>query len=143
MDNRNGLVLGLRLSVPHDNPEVNAAEALLVEQKRPGLGPDWLGADKGYCQHGLIEQLRRRQIKPHIAKIEGRKAPGLDGRTTGSNRYAISQQVRKRIEECFGWLHTIGGTKKVKVRGRGKVEMTFVLAGCALNLLRIAKLAGP
>jgi len=55
----------------------------------------------------------------------------------------LSQRVRKRIEECFGWLHTIGGTKKVKVRGRDKVEMAFVLAGCALNLLRIAKLAPP
>ena len=57
--------------------------------------------------------------------------------------YKTSQRVRKRIEECFGWLHMIGGTKKVKVRGRAKVEMNFLLAGCALNLLRIAKLAPP
>jgi hypothetical protein len=67
----------------------------------------------------------------------------MDGRTTGSKGYAISQRVRKRIEECFGWLHVIGGTRKVKVRARAKVEMAFVLAGCALNLLRIAGLAPP
>jgi hypothetical protein len=45
--------------------------------------------------------------------------------------------------ECFGWLHVIGGMKKVKVRGQAKVEMSFVLASCALNLLRIARLAPP
>jgi transposase len=143
MENRNGLVLGLAVTAPHDNAEVKAAAALLAEQKRQGIEPDSLGADKGYCQRGFVATLRQRRIKPHIAMIEGRVVPGLDGRTTGSKGYAISQRLRKRIEECFGWLHTIGGTKKVKVRGRAKVEMAFVLAGCALNLLRIAKLAPP
>jgi transposase len=143
MENRNGLVLGLCVTAPHDNAEVKAAETLLDEQKQQSIKPDSLGADKGYCQRGFVQTLRGRKIKPHIAKIEGRTVPGLDGRTTGSKGYAVSQRVRKRIEECFGWLHTIGGTKKVKVRGREKVEMAFVLAGCALNLLRIAKLAPP
>ena len=105
--------------------------------------PDSLGADKGYCQRAFVGTLREQQIKPHIALIEGRRLAGLDRRTTGSKGYKTSQRVRKRIEECFGWLHMIGGTKKVKVRGRAKVEMNFLLAGCALNLLRIAKLAPP
>ena len=143
MENRNGLVLGLSVTPPHENAEVKAAEALLNAQKRQGIEPDSVGGDKGFCQRGFIKELRGRGIKPHIAKIEGRRVPGLDGRTTGSKGFAISQRVRKRIEECFGWLHTVGGTKKVKVRGRDKVEMAFVLAGCALNLLRIAKLAPP
>ncbi|MDZ7651350.1 MAG: IS5 family transposase [Burkholderiaceae bacterium] len=143
MENRNGLVLGLAVTPPNDNAEVKAAEALLAEQKRQGIEPDSLGADKGYCQRGFVEGLRGRGIEPHIALIEGRRLPGMDGRTTGSKGYAVSQRLRKRIEECFGWLHTIGGTKKVKVRGRARVEMTFVLAGCALNLMRIAKLAPP
>jgi len=143
MENRNGLVLGLSVTPPHENAEVKAAEALLNEQKRQGIEPDSVGGDKGFCQRGFIKELRGRGIKPHLAKIEGRRVPGLDGRTTGSKGFAISQRVRKRIEECFGWLHTVGGTKKVKVRGRDKGEMAFVLAGCALNLLRIAKLAPP
>jgi transposase len=143
MENRNGLVLGLAVTPPNDNAEVKAAEALLAEQKRQGIEPDSLGTDKGYCQRGFVEGLRGRGIKAHIALIEGRRLPGMDGRTTGSKGHAISQRVRKRIEECFGWLHTIGGTKKVKVRGRARVEMTFVLAGCALNLMRIARLAPP
>jgi transposase len=143
MENRNGLVLGLSVTAPHENAEVKAAEMLLNEQRRQGVEPDSLGADKGYCQRGFVRHLRDRRIKPHIALIEGRRVPGMDRRTTGSPGYAISQRVRKRIEECFGWMHVIGGTKKVKVRGRAKVEMAFVLAGCALNLLRIAKLAPP
>jgi len=143
MENRNGLVLGLAVTLPNDNAEIKAAESLLDEQRRQGVEPDSLGADKGYCQRGFVKRLRDRKIKPHIARIEGRRLPGMDGRTIASKGYAISQRLRKRIEECFGWLHTIGGTKKVKVRSRAKVEMAFVLAGCALNLLRIAKLAPP
>lgn len=143
MENRNGLVLGLAVTPPHGNAEVKAAEALLDAQRKEGVVPDSLGADKGFCQREFVTTLRARKIKPHIAKIAGRTVPGLDGRTTGSKGYAISQRVRKRIEECFGWMHTIGGTKKVKVRGRAKVEMAFIFAGCALNLLRIAKLAPP
>jgi IS5 family transposase len=90
-----------------------------------------------------VQALRRRGIKPHVAKIEKRNIKGLDGRTLRSRGYAISQRLRKRVEEGFGWLHTIAGTKKMKVRGREKVEMSFIFAGCALNLLRIAKLAPP
>jgi transposase len=107
MENRNGLVLGLSVTAPNDNAEVKAAEALLDEQKRLGIEPDSLGADKGYCQRGFVEGLRGRGIKPHIARIEGRRLPGMDGRTTGSKSYAVSQRVRKRIEECFGWLRKL------------------------------------
>ncbi len=96
-------------------------------------------------QGPLPARLRRGSARPrHQAACRadrGRRLPGMDGRTTGSKGYAISQRVRKRIEECFGGLHTIGGTKKVKARGRARVEMSFVLAGCALNLMRIARLA--
>lgn len=143
MDNRHGLVVGLSVTEANDNAEVKAAQALLDEQRRGGVIPDSLGADKGYCQRAFVGTLREQQIKPHIALIEGRRLAGLDRRTTGSKGYKTSQRVRKRIEECFGWLHMIGGTKKVKVRGRARVEMHFLLAGCALNLLRIAKLAPP
>jgi transposase len=143
MDNRHGLLVGLSVTEANDNAEIKAAQALLDEQRCAGVTPGSLGADKGYCQRLFVNTLRAQQIKPHIALIEGRRIAGLDRRTTGSKGYKASQRVRKRIEECFGWLHTIGGTKKVKVRGRAKVEMNFLLAGCALNLLRIAKLAPP
>ena len=90
-----------------------------------------------------MKALRERHIRPHVARQERRRIQGLDGRTLGSVGYRVSQRLRKRVEEGFGWLHTIAGTKKAKVRGRQKVEMAFILAGCALNLMRIAKLAPP
>ena len=143
MENRNGLFVGIQVTQTSGTAEVEAAEGLLDEQRRQGVRPSSLGGDKGYGTNGFVRALRRRGIKPHVAKIEKRKIDGLDGRTLRSKGYAISQRVRKRVEEGFGWLHGIAGTKKMKVRGRAKVEMSFILAGCALNLLRIAKLAPP
>jgi len=143
MENRNGLFVGIQVTQATGTAEVEAAEQLLDAQRRQGATPASLGADKGYCTNGFVQALRRRGIKPHVAKIENRNIKGLDGRTLRSRGYAISQRLRKRVEEGFGWLHTIAGTKKMKVRGREKVEMSFIFAGCALNLLRIAKLAPP
>jgi hypothetical protein len=60
-----------------------------------------------------------------------------------SSQEGLFSYVSPEAEAQVPALHTIGGTKKVKVRGRTSVEMAFVLAGCALNLLRIAKLAPP
>jgi len=143
MENRNGLFVGVRVTQATGKAEVQAAEELVQEQIHQGLDPDSVGADKGYCTNGFVKALRDRGIRPHVAKMEGRHIEGLDGRTLGSPAYRVSQRLRKRVEEGFGWLHTIAGTKKMKVRGRHKVEMAFILAGCALNLMRIAKLAPP
>jgi transposase len=143
MENRNGLFVGIQVTQASGTAEVEAAQDLLDEQRRHGVRPRSVGGDKGYGTKGFVQALRRRRIKPHVATIEKRKIDGLDCRTLRSKGYAISQRLRKRIEEGFGWLHSIAGTKKMKVRGRAKVEMSFILAGCALNLLRMAKLAPP
>ena len=143
MENRNGLFVGIRVTQATGKAEVQAGEELVHEQIRQGLEPDSVGADKGYCTNGFVKALRERGIRPHVAKIEGRRIEGLDGRTLGSAAYQVSQRIRKRVEEGFGWLHAIAGTKKMKVRGRQKVEMAFTLAGCAMNLMRIAKMAPP
>jgi transposase len=143
MENRNGLFVGIRATQATGKAEVQAAEELVQEQLRQGVKPESVGADKGYCTNGFVANLRKRRIRPHVAMMEGRRLQGLDGRTLGSPAYGVSQRIRKRVEEGFGWLHAIAGTKKMKVRGRQKVEMAFTLAGCALNLMRIAKLAPP
>lgn len=38
----------------------------------------------------------------------------IDGRTTGHQGYAISQQTRKLIEPVFGWMKTVGGLRKLR-----------------------------
>jgi hypothetical protein len=63
---------------------------------------DILGADKGYHRKDFVAHPRRRKIAPHIAMIDGRTTPGLDGRTIRHADYALSQRKRKRVEQIFG-----------------------------------------
>ena len=89
----------------------------------------------------FVAHLREHRIRPHIARIEGRKTPGLDGRTACTEGYRISQRKRKRVEEIFGWLKTVGGLRKTRFIGQARTQMAAFISGAAYNLLRIAKLS--
>jgi len=65
----------------------------------------------------------------------------IDGRTTRHGGYAVSQQKRKRVEEIFGWLKTVGGMRKLRHRGLESVGWMLTLAAAAYNLVRIRNLA--
>jgi hypothetical protein len=85
--------------------------------------------------------LRGLGVTPHVAQNVGR--PGgsaLDERTTRHPGYAISQQKRKRVEEIFGWLKTIGLQRQTRFRGTARVAWMFVLATAAYNLVRMTRL---
>lgn len=99
-----------------------------------------LGGDKGYYNKAFVAWLRGRKIAPHIARIEGRSAPGLDARTTRHEGYAISQRKRKRIEEIFGWMKAVGGFRKSRFVGIAKTQLAAYMVGAAYNLLRMARL---
>jgi IS5 family transposase len=88
----------------------------------------------------FVQHLREHKIKPHIARIDGRKTPGLDGRTTCTEGYKVSQRKRKRVEEIFGWLKTVGGMRKTRFIGEARTQIAAYLSAAAYNLLRIAKL---
>ena len=64
----------------------------------------------------------------------------LDARTAQQPGYAISQRIRKRVEEAFGWMKTVGGLRKTRYRGRDRVQMHGYLVAAAYNLIRIAHL---
>jgi IS5 family transposase len=70
----------------------------------------------------------------------GPPPPGLDGRTSRHESYAISQRKRKRIEEIFGWMKTVGGLRKSRFVGIAKTPLAAYLVGAAYNLLRMARL---
>jgi hypothetical protein len=59
------------------------------------------------------------------------------GRTTRHLTYQVSQQLRKRVEEIFGWLKTVGMMRKVRHRGQLRVDWNFTFALAAYNLVRI------
>lgn len=96
-----------------------------------------LGADKGYDVHAFVADLKRRGIRPYIARNTQDRRSAIDGRTARGQGYAVSQHARKRIEQGFGWVKTIGGLRKLPRVGldtvRGWVTWTFA----AYNLIRI------
>jgi len=100
-----------------------------------------LGGDKGYDQKKLVEALRTENVTPHVAR--NHKRPGgsaIDGRTARHAGYEISQRVRKRVEEIFGWMKTIGLLKKLRHRGEARVEWMFTFTAAAYNLVRARNL---
>lgn len=141
MENRNGLCVDI-LVTDATQAEHRAARAMLRRARRRRIHPQTLGADKGYHAKEFVAHLREQRIRPHIARIDNRHTPGLDGRTTRTEGYRVSQRKRKRIEEIFGWLKTVGGLRKTRFIGQAKTQMAAFISGAAYNLLRIAKLSG-
>ncbi len=140
MENRHGLCLDIHIRTADGYAEREAALKMLARQGRKRIKPKTLGADKGYHTKDFVARLRRRGIIPHVARIESRKTPGLDARTTRHDGYALSQKKRKRIEEIFGWMKTVGGLRKTRVRGIARTQLLAHLTGAAYNLLRISRL---
>ncbi len=119
----------------------HVALAMLHRQARRGIRPRTLAADKGYHCWDFIQQLRTRQIRPPIAQITGRHTPGLDARTTRHGTYALGQRIRKRVEEIFGWVKTIGGLRRSRFRGVARTQQAAYFIGATYNLLRLSRLS--
>jgi transposase len=115
-ENRSGLVVNTLVTTAYGAAECHAG--LLMAEKLPGRGRVTLGADKGYDQREFIDELRQMEITPHVAQNQSRRRSRVDRRTTRHCGYEISQRKRKRIEEVFGWMKTVGLLRKLR---RGKL----------------------
>ena len=141
MENRHGLCANLEVTPATGTAETEAAQTLLRRQKKESQQtPASVGADKNYHNAEFVSFCRKEKIAPHIATRADRKVRGLDGRTTRTPNYQTSQALRKRVEECIGWIKEIGGLRRVKVRGLERVGLHAWLVGCAYNLVRMGKL---
>lgn len=138
MENRHGLVVNAMVTQATGTAEREAALAL-VDTRFPTQRIT-LGGDKNYDTAAFVEALRVRQVTPHVAQHTTRRTSAIDGRTTRHPGYAVSQQKRKRVEEIFGWLKTVGLLRKVKLRGVRRVDWLFTFAAAAYNLVRIRNL---
>ena len=110
-------------------------------QALPGAGRITVAGDKGYDKAAFVASCRAIKVTPHIAQNERR--PGgsaLDRRTTNWPGYTVSQRMRKRVEEIFGWIKTVGNFRRTRYRGVARTRFAAYLVGTAYNLLRIAKL---
>jgi hypothetical protein len=87
-----------------------------------------------------VERLGRAKVEPHIAQNTTNRRSAVPETVARSEGYAISQVVRKRIEEIFGWAKEIGGMAQVKLRGQAKVDWRFLMTLAAYNLVRMRRL---
>jgi transposase len=140
MENRNGLLVDLRVAQATGTAEREGALEMLNEAL-PGMGSITVGADKGYDTRSFVENCREMCVVPHVAQNEsGRRRSAIDHRTTRHAGYSVSQRVRKRVEEIFGWMKSIGGFRRTRFKGQARTQLAAQFVGAAYNLLRMAKL---
>ena len=138
MENRNGLAVSACVTAATGTAERDAALAFAAEIS--GDGRVTLGGDKNYDTHDFVKDLRELEVTPHVAQNNTNRRSAIDGRTTRHGGYQISQQKRKRIEEIFGWLKSVGLLRKLRHRGTARVNWIFIFATAAYNLVRMRKL---
>jgi len=138
MENRSGLVVDATTTTATGTAEREAAEAMVGEL--PAGGRITLGADKAYDTADFVAGMRQLDVTPHVAQNDKRRRSAIDDRTTRHAGYTVSLRVRKRIEEVFGWMKTLGGQRKTRYRGTAKVGWMFTLSAAAYNLIRMPKL---
>jgi IS5 family transposase len=115
----------------------------LIEQARErGFHPRTLAADKGYDTRDCVADLRERQVTPHVTQNTSGRRSAIDRRTTRHSGYAMSQRIRKRVEEIFGWMKTVGGFRRTRYRGLERTQLAGYLVATAYNLVRLVRLIG-
>jgi transposase len=139
MENRNGLIVGAMTTTASGHAERQAA-LTLIEAHADTPSPVTLGTDKGYDGADFVRALRGQAVTPHVAQNTSGRRSAIDRRTTRHPGYALSQRIRKRVEEAFGWAKTVAGLRKMRHRGLLKVDWQFTLAMTAYDLVRLPKL---
>ncbi len=142
IENRNGLVVDTELLPCSGTAERDAA--MVMAERVEGTKQITLGADKGYDTKDFVEEMRGINVTPHVAQND--KRPGgsaIDGRTTRHEGYQVSQRKRKRVEEVFGWVKTVGTLRKTRHRGLETVGFVFTFTVTAYNLVRMRNLLFP
>jgi len=138
MENRHGLLVDTMVTLADGTAERDAA--VLMASQISGVKQVTLGGDKNYDTQELVRDLREMKVTPHVAQNNTNRRSAINRRTTQHVGYAISQKKRKRIEESFGWMKTIGMLKKVKLRGLEKVSWLFTFVAAVYNLYRLQRL---
>lgn len=138
MENRNGLIADFKVALATGKAEPEEAIDMVRDHVKRTGWMETLGADKLYDQRSFVEQLRDEGVVPHVAAKKSRGA--VDGRTTRHVTYEISQRCRKKVEEIFGWMKTIGGFRRTRYRGLERTGFCGTLVAATYNVIRIVKL---
>lgn len=148
MENRNGLVVDVSVTEATGTAEREAALQMLSRQKR--RHHITLGADKAYDTREFVAHCRALKVTPHVAQHSqgprpdgrptGRRRSAIDKRVTRHDGYRLSQRVRKRVEEIFGWVKTVGCGRKLRYVGTARNQLWAELTAAAYNLMRMARI---
>jgi transposase len=152
-ENRHGLVMSVRVDEASGTAERESTLEMLDHlERRHGVRPATLGADKGYDAGPFLVELEKRWIEPHVAIKSGKIDPLRAGAEEGtwarwfvrseqrSVAFKKSQRRRKLVEEFFGWAKTVAGMRRARHVGREKIRQCFELAAAAYNLVRMKNL---
>ena len=142
IENRNGLVVDTELLQCNGTAERDAA--MMMAERVEGIERITLAGDKGYDTKDFVSEMRGMNVTPHVS--QNTRRPGgsaIDGRTTRHEGYQVSQRKRKRIEEVFGWIKTVGTLRKTRHRGLETVRWVFTFTATAYNLVRMRNLMSP
>ena len=139
MENRNGLIVDIDLTQATGRAEREAALRMLdrLPRRKRRLT---LGGDKGYDTHEFVGELRKRKVTPHVAQNQSGRHSAIDGRTTSHGGYKVSQRIRKRVEEIFGWVKTVGGGRKLRYVGLARNRLWAGITAAGYNLVRMVKI---
>jgi len=139
MENRHGLLVDACLTRADGHAE-RVAALHMIEPRAERPQAVTLGADKAYDAEDFVNELRSLKVTPHVAQNTSNRRSSIDRRTTRHGGYPVSQRIRKRIEEAFGWIKTVAGQEKTRFRGVSRVGFAFTFAAAAYNLVRLPKL---
>lgn len=139
IEHRNALIVDMELNQATGYAERDAALEMLERLPRRTRRRTVAG-DKAYDTAAFITQVHDLGITAHVAPNTTNRRSAIDGRTTRHAGHQISQRIRKRIEEPFGWIKTIAGGRKLRYIGKRRNRAWFLMTGAIYNILRIVAL---
>src|SRR5947207_4243368 len=139
MEHRSALIVDAELTTADGYAERATATEMLARLPATARRRTVAG-DKAYDTRGFVADVRGLGFTPHVAPNTSRPRSAIDARTTRHPGHQVSQRIRKRIEEPFGWIKTIAGGRKLRYRGRQRNRAWFRIAAATYNLLRITAL---
>ena len=136
IEHRHGLIMDADLTTATGRAERECAIEML--RRLPGRGRGrTVAGDKGYDTKDFVADSRAAGFTPHVAQNTTNRRSAIDGRTTRHPGYVVSQRIRKRVEEPFGWVKTVGAGRKLRYIGQERNRAWFKMTTAVYNLIRI------
>jgi transposase len=139
IENRTALIVDAELTQATGFAERDCATDMLArlpasKRRRTVAG------DKNYDTKDFVADARKLGFTPHVAQNTTNRRSAIDRRTTRHAGHVVSQRIRKRVEEPFGWIKTVGAGRKVRYIGQQRNQAWFKMEAAVYNLIRICSL---